>query len=169
MWAGGKTINAYLGDYMDSKKKQMTNLCKDNLLSYLNYKYSKEFSIEVIIPTSKISKLSHSVIKKIPNYSIYDFNPDVLGILVHRNKPIVKLVFLYRFVGTVSLKEIGEVLCYSKIVKPVESIIIAENGLPSKISLLLLNKELRNRILNYSDCQDLQIMKIFENSMIPII
>lgn len=131
-------------------------ILSENLLywlkRYLNKKYSSEYIIETLIPKSYISKLPNDNIKKIPNYSSFDFKPDLLGILQSKNNcNIVKLIFVNRSTSSLSLKEIGEIICYSRIANPEEAFLISPKALANEVNLILLDKLMQKNILFYNE------------------
>lgn len=145
-------------------KPEYTKIMKIWLESYLKKKYSKEYDIEVLIPTSNLSKLSNHSLKQIPEYSSFDFNPDLLGILINKNNKKVELVFLNRSISAISLQEIGECICYCRLANPLEAFISSPKGLPTEVNLLLLNDEIQKRLLKYTADSSITIFKWDENS-----
>lgn len=121
------------------------------LSKYLENKYSDEFNIEVIKPETYLSKLSNEKIKKVDSYTSFDFKPDLLGVLENKNSKKVELVLLNRSVSAVSLKDIGEINLYSKVVGAKESFVASLKGFPEEVNLILLNQHLENKLLNYDD------------------
>lgn len=131
-------------------------ILSENLLhwleNYLEKKYSEEYFIEALMPKSYISKLPNDNIKKIPNYSSFDFKPDLLGILQLKENPnIVELVFVNRSASSLSLKEIGEIICYSRIASPKEAFLISPKALANEVNLILLDRSMQANILSYND------------------
>lgn len=133
---------------------------------FLIEKYSKDFDIEVIIPISNISKLPNQKIKSIDNYHLFDFKPDVLGILTNNKTKNVELVLLNRSTSAISLKEIGEVNIYSILSNPLHSFIVSPKGLPTEVNTLLLNKKIEDSLLNYKNGKEIIILKLLENKAI---
>lgn len=122
------------------------------LNKYLEKKYSFKYLIEVFIPKSYISKLPNDSIKKIPNYTSFDFKPDILGILQSKENPnIVKLILVNRSTSSLSLKEIGEIICYSRIANPEEAFLISPKALANEVNLILFDKAMQTNILSYQD------------------
>ena len=144
---------------MQTNKQEITDILRSWLENYLKKHYSNEFFIEVNIPESNLSKLAIDSIKSIPGFSSFDFKPDILGILKNKKTRKIELVFLNRSTNAISLKEIGEMLCYSKISQPILSFIASPKGLPNEVNLLLLNKERENQLLSYSSTNKIIIFK----------
>lgn len=151
---------------MANKKQEYTLIAKEWLENFLNEKYSNEFKIKVILPKSNISKLPDSEIKFIGNYTLFDFKPDVLGILTNKKTKKVELVLLNRSTSAISVKEIGEVNVYSLILTPLHSFIVSPKGLPTEVNTLLLNKNIEDSLLNYNKEREIIILKLLENGKI---
>jgi hypothetical protein len=151
---------------MANKKQEYTIIAKQWLENFLNEKYSNKFTIKVILPTSNISKLPDPEIKFVNNYTLFDFKPDVLGILTDKKTKKVELVLLNRSTSAISVKEIGEVNVYSLITAPIHSFIVSPKGLPTEVNTLLLNESIEDSLLNYSSEKEIVILKLLENGKI---
>jgi hypothetical protein len=137
---------------MASAKEILSEKLLSWLNEYLTEKYSSKYSVEVFIPKSYISKLPNDNIKKIPNYTSFDFKPDILGILKSKEEPnTVKLIFVNRSPSSLSLKEIGEIICYSRIANPEEAFLISPKALANEVNLILLDKVMQMNVLSYGD------------------
>lgn len=154
---------------MPSTKELLSlNLCSW-LNKYLLSKYSGKYAVEVFIPQTYISKLPNKEIKLIPNSSSFEFKPDVLGILTSKEQPDdIKLVFINRSVNALSLKEIGEVLCYAKIAQPVEAFLISPKALANEVNLILLDSMKQQKVLQFDKSKMLFIGK-YANEDVEII
>ena len=124
------------------------------------------FDIEVIIPQSNISKLAHPKIKKIENYTLFDFKPDVLGLLTSKANSEVKIVLLNRSVSAINVKEIGEMNIYSSISDPLDSFIVSPKGLPTEVNTLLLNDSIEASLLSYNNEKTIVLLKLLDNGKI---
>lgn len=135
------------------EKPAFTKLMMDWLKNYLQKHYGQTYNIQTLIPTSDISKVPDSDLKKcIGNYSYCDFSPDILGILKHKtNKDMIELVFLNRSINPISLKEIGEMQCYCRLSNPKEAFLVSTKGLPQEINKLLIDKDISKDLLMYAD------------------
>ena len=147
-------------------KESYTIIVKEWLENFLKKKYSRDNDIEVIIPTSNISKLSNDSIKKIKNYSLMDFSPDVIGIIKSKIKEEVNLVLLNKSINPISVKEIGEMNLYSKILEPEIAFIVSSKGLPNEVNSLLLNDETELSLLNYAKDKSIIILRLTEDSLV---
>ena len=159
-----------------STKPEFTDVMKSWLEKYLRGQYSKDYHICVLIPNSHLSKIAIDDVKKIDNYSSFEFAPDILGLLIPKistEKP--KLIFMNRSVSAISLKEIGELYCYSKLANPFLAFIVSPKGLSNEVNFLLLNKGIEKNLLNYYDDKfiitfrwDENAKKIDKKSIFPI-
>jgi predicted DNA-binding protein YlxM (UPF0122 family) len=147
---------------MKSMKEIYTEITSKWLKNYLEKHYSKDYKIEVLIPKSNLSKMNHESIKKILNYSLLDFSPDVLGILTSKKNQEVSLVLLNRNLNPISVKEIGEMNIYSTILNPKLAFIVSLKGLPTEVNSILLNDHTCSSLLNYHD-KNIIVLKIDEN------
>jgi len=135
------------------------------LKDFLNKKYPRN-KIEIIAPKSNISKISNDSIKGIKDYSLMDFSPDIMGIIKPNKNEKIKLVLLNRSVSPISVKEIGEMNLYSKIMEPELSLIVSLKGLPNEVNSLLLNSDTEKSLLDYSDSKRIIIFRLNEKGLI---
>lgn len=154
---------------MPSAKEILSSELCSWLNGYLSEKYSKEYNVEVLIPKGYLSKLPNKSMKQIPNFSSFEFKPDVLGILTSKNQPTnVKLVFVNRSVNALSLKEIGEILCYARIAKPIEAFLVSPKALANEVNLILLDSTKQQKVLKFGDSKMLCIGKYADENVAVI-
>lgn len=140
-------------------KNELTKRLAEWLKEFLATKYSSEYDVEILIPDSNFSKIANEKLKKVDGYTSLDFHTDVLGILENRKSKTVQLVLLNRSLSAISLKEIGEMNCYSKLINPKHSFLSSLKGLPEEVNLILMNKELENKLLKISDDLSIVVFK----------
>lgn len=158
------------------EKRELSNKIAKWLKTFLHDKFSSTHDVlEVIIPESNLSKLPNKYIKSCNNYSVWEFIPDVLGILKNKINGEIELVLVNRSTEALSLKEIGEIYTYSKLVNSKLSFLVSSNGVSNEVGLLLLEDEIRNRLLRYSDGKEIIIFswdkennRINPNSILPL-
>jgi hypothetical protein len=145
------------------------------LASFLDEKYSHNFDIEVVIPEANFSKLANENLKRVNGYPSFDFKTDVLGVMENRASGVVELVLMNRSTSAISLKEIGEMNCYCRLVKPKHAFLGSLRGLPEEVNLILLNNSQEQKLLKINDELDIVIFKwdeekdrINEISVFPI-
>jgi len=136
---------------MDSSKDKYTKLARRWLEFFLIKHYAKTHDIKVIIPRGNLSKIDLVEIKRYPNYSLMDFSSDVVGIITSKKTKKIGLVLLNRSTNAISVKEIGEMNLYSKIVNPEMAFIVSLKGLPNEVNNLLLNEEICSSLLGYGN------------------
>ena len=144
---------------MKITKSAFTKIMSKWLVKYLTAMYSEKYSIEVIIPKSTLAKLSSRKIKTIPDFSSFEFKPDILGILKNKENGKAELVFMNRSINAISLKEIGEMLCYCRLANPKDAFICSPKGAPTEVILLLHEDSIQTRLLNYSGCRFITLFK----------
>jgi hypothetical protein len=158
------------------EKSELTHKIAKWLEVFLTKKLSNSHEIlDIIIPESNLSKLPNKYIKSCNNYSSWEFKSDVLGILKNKKTNKIELVLVNRSTSALSLKEIGEIYCYSKLVDSIQSFLVSLNGVSNEVNILLLEDTTRNRLLNYNDDRKIIIFSwdekndgINPNSIIPI-
>jgi hypothetical protein len=91
--------------------------------------------------------------------SSFEFHPDILGLLTSKIDGKVETVLLNRSVSAISLKEIGEMNCYSKILHAKHSFLASLKGLPDEVNLKLLNNDVSNKVLKISESNTIHIFK----------
>ena len=140
-------------------KSQFTEILARWLFEFLNKNYSIEYEIEVIIPDGNLSKNPNQTIKKMDAYASFEFHPDILGLLTSKTNGKVESVLLNRSISAISLKEIGEMNCYSKILHSKHSFLASLKGLPDEVNLILLNNDVSDKVLKISERNTIHIFK----------
>lgn len=157
------------------EKKDFTEKLKNWLEDFLGRKFGSAYDIlEVIIPTSNLSKLNDEYIKSFQNYSSWDFKPDVFAIIRNKETHQSEIVLLNRSISALSLKEIGEINCYARLTKAKYSFLASTRGLSSEVNILLLDDNIRERVMQLNGGQEIIIFawdekmdSINTNSVIP--
>lgn len=156
-------------------KIELTVRLAEWLTKFLEEKYSRDFNVEVLIPDSNFSKLANEKLKRVGGYTSFDFKTDVVGILENKMSGSVELVLMNRSISAISLKEIGEMNCYCRLVNPRHAFLCSLKGLPEEVNLILLNNNLEQKLLKINKDLDIVIFKwdvvsdhIVEISLFPI-
>lgn len=157
-------------------KQTLTENLKVWLEKFLKAKYSSSYEIEtVLLPETGISKMNNDSIKKLPNYSAFEFHPDILGILKEKQTGRLELVLLNRSLSALSLKELGEMNCYARLTGAFLAMVVSLNGVSNEVSILLIEDSIRNRVLNYAENKSLIVFgwdeksnKINRDTIIPL-
>ena len=151
-------------------KPQFTERLTQWLSEFLINAYHYEYDVEVLMPTSNLSKIANDRLKRIDGYTSFDFTVDVLGLLEHRKTKNVELIFLNRSLSAISLKEIGVMNCFSRLVKPKHAFLASLKGLPEEINLILLNSVLEQKLLKISDNLNINVFRWSEeNDIVDLI
>lgn len=156
-------------------KSEFTNILRDWLATFLERKVSSTHDIlEVIVPESSLSKINNELIKQFPNYSSWEFKPDVLAILKNKSSGALELVILNRSTSALSLKEIGEINCYARLTGAYMTVLASPNAVSNEVSILLLEDSIKNRVLGYEEGKQIIIFgwdeknnRINKDSIIP--
>lgn len=156
-------------------KKHLTKLLFKWLEEFLHKKFSVTHEILLInIPETSLSKINNDLIKQIPDYSAWEFKPDIFAIIKDKNTGKLELVLLNRSTSALSLRELGEMNCYAKLTGAILSIVMSPNGVSNEVNILLLEDIIRGRILNYGNNQSVIIIgwdeknnQINKDSIIP--
>ena len=130
-----------------------------------------------IIEKKNLSKYNSEVLKKIPEYSNWDFTPDFAIILkkkkVDKNEKEFEIILINRENKSLGLRSIGEIMSYNKISDPMFSFLISEKGHSNEISYFMINEELRDKLIKYNDNSlilfsfEEDTSKVKDNSVIP--
>jgi len=105
-----------------------------------------------------------------PEFSAFDIKVDITGII--KSKKSVKLAFVECKTDPITLKDVGQILGYSKVANPDYSFIISPSGLSSPLSVLLQTFG-RYDLLEYSSRKiriakwNLERMEIDSNTILP--
>jgi len=131
-------------------KNKFTKILKDWLSNFLKKKLSSTHEIlEVVIPESSLSKINNKYIKQIPNYSSWEFKPDIFAVLKNKISNKLELIILNRSTSALSLKEIGEINCYARLTGAYMVLLTSLNAVSNEVSILLLDDSIKNRVLDY--------------------
>ena len=125
--------------------------------------------------THNVSVSKFLLDKKLQTYftelSAYDIKVDVTGIII--SKKAAKLAFVECKIKPITLKDVGQILGYSRVANPAYSFIVSPKGLSSPLSILLRTFG-RYDVLAYQDNKKIRIakwnlnrMEIEYNSLLP--
>lgn len=147
-------------------KLQLTKELKVWFGHFLENKFSDDYNLlDVFIPETVLSKINNDHLKKIPGYSSWDFNPDIVAILENKNNSDIQIAILNRSTSSISLREIGEVNLYAKLSDALLAFLVSPKGISSEVSLLLVDDQIRDRLLSYNENKNLIIFSWNENSV----
>ena len=119
---------------------------------------SQKFDILKIIESENLSKYNNKYLKKFPNYSSWDFSPDFTIVIKDKIKNNLDLILINRTeynqkkssFKTISLRSIGEIMCYNRIVNPKFSFLISDTGHSEEINYFMIDENFRSKLMNYN-------------------
>ena len=136
-----------------------------------------DYDLIEIIEKKNLSKYNSEALKKIPEYSNWDFIPDFAINLkkkkVDKNEKEFEIILINRENKSLGLRSIGEIMSYNKISDPMFSFLISEKGHSNEISYFMINEELRDKLIKYNDNSlilfsfEEDTSKVKDNSVIP--
>ena len=101
--------------------------------------------------------------------------PDVIGILRKKSDSSTCLAIVNRTTSAISLKEIGELHCYAKLARADFAFLVSTSGVSNEVNILLVDKEIRGRLLNFENNKTITILSwnedsnsVDKNSVLPI-
>ncbi|MDI1471524.1 hypothetical protein QI155_03170 [Thermodesulfovibrio sp. 1176] len=127
------------------------------LYNYLNSWNKRK---EIIVKDTHKVNLSDFIVKNnlqnlIPQYSAYDIKVDITGIIKDKNN--LKLVFVECKIKPIRLLDVGQLLGYSLVAKPIEAFLISPRG-TSEPLYQLLKIYGRYDILSYDKNRNIKIL-----------
>lgn len=160
----------------DMDKIQLSKELVAWLPKFIQKHYVAEYEVlEIHESPTMLSKLNSQYIKFLPNYSSWEFSPDILGVLRKKSDSTIALVLINRAVSGLSLKEIGELHCYAKLAKANFAFLVSTSGVSNEVNILLVDKPIRDRLLNFAENKTITIFTWNEdtksadkNSVLPI-
>ena len=94
--------------------------------------------------------------KDFPDYSTYKIKVDLLGLVEKDNR--YKLIFIEVKDGRLNFAHLAQLLVYSKLVRPVQSILISNQGISTHLNDII-NKYQRIDMLEYIPGHTIQLAK----------
>lgn len=151
-------------------KKEFETHVKNWLISFIGK--NDEMKLIEIFEGKNISRLSHEVLDKMPQSKMCDFICDFVALVEHKSKGN-QLIFANRHCKSVGLKDIGEMLIYSKIADPLHSFLISTHGHSTEINKILANEKLSNPLFFYGEKKNIVLFVLGKevklDSVLPII
>lgn len=129
---------------------------KNSLNNSSKYKYVKTFYGE------NISKINDVQLNKVESKNYFDFQCD-LSVLVEDRSSNFHIILINRYTNAVGLTNIGEMLTYCRLVKPLFAFIISLVGHSSDINKIVSNEDNAKNIFEYDDHNQIFLLRL-ENS-----
>lgn len=125
---------------------------------YLQHKYPKATIKSYDTSKENLCEFirRHKLSKYFSESETYIIKVDVTGIVIYREKCF--LAFVECKLNSISLKDVSQIIGYSKVVKPVLSLIISPQGISTPVNRLI-NIYRRYDILTYQDDLKVRIAK----------
>jgi hypothetical protein len=101
-----------------------------------------------IFKKTNLSKISHHILNGMPISKICDFICDVTVLVKHKDIGF-QLIFINRFIKSIGIKDIGEMLVYSKLAKPYYAFLISINGHSTEINNIVVNEGMAKKLFEY--------------------
>ena len=134
---------------MYAEEKDMYPHVRDWLYGVLRSKF-KGAKVRVDDTSNKVLSrwlFEHGYHKLLPEYSTYEIEVDVTGVI--EKKSSASLAFVECKLKKITLKDLSQLLGYSKVAMPVISIIVSPAGVSDSLNLLF-NVNRREDILTYN-------------------
>jgi len=107
-----------------------------------------KLSLEEIFKKKNISKESHPVLNNMTQSKNCDFICDYIALVKHDTHGY-QLILINRFVKSIGIKDIGEMLVYAKIANPLYAFLISVNGHSTEINTILVNQSIAKPLFQY--------------------
>ena len=126
--------------------------------TYLHHKYHKATIKSYNTSRENLSDFiyRHNLNRYFPESETYFVKVDITGVIQYREKCL--LSFVECKLNSISLKDISQIIGYSKVVKPILSLIISPQGISTPVNKLI-NIYRRYDILTYQDNLKVRIAK----------
>ena len=95
----------------------------------------KNYKLVDIIKSEDLSKINNEHIKNFKSYSSWCFTPDFTVIIQNTSNEKFEIILINRTHKSVGLREIGEIMCFNRIINPTFSFLISIQGHSEEISL----------------------------------
>lgn len=137
---------------MSKQKKDLTLEISNWFFNLVKKLFEPEYVIlESATPSSILAKVNSAHLKKFDNYSSWEFRPDIYVVLKNIKSGKQELCISNRSDSALSLKEIGELKCYSQIVESKLSLLISPRGTSTEVGILLSDKDTQDRLLKFDN------------------
>ena len=118
------------------KKTEFEKTVEKWAIDFINA--DSKLSLIEIFKNQNISRLSHPILDEMESSKLCDFICDFI-FLVKKKNSSYQLLLINRYVKSIGIKDIGEMLVYAKIVSPIYAFLISTKGHSSEINNILVN------------------------------
>jgi len=130
-----------------------------------------ELTLVKIFKNKNISRLSHPILDQMPQSKLCDFNCDFVVLVKHVNDDY-QLMLINRFTKSLGIKDLGEMLVYSKIANPLYAFLISVNGHSTEINNILVNEEISLPLFKYQHNKSIILFalrnEVKKESVLPV-
>jgi len=113
---------------------------------------------------TNLAKISHPILDQMSTAKLCDFNCDFV-LLVKEKTGEYRLIFINRFPKSIGLKDIGEMLIYAKIAKPLYALLISLNGHSSEINNMVTNNQISAPLFQYDTNKSIILFALNNNGV----
>ena len=111
----------------------------------------KNYKLIDIIQSEDLSKINNDHIKNFESYSSWCFTPDFTVIIQNTSNEKFEIMLINRTHKSVGLREIGEIMCFNRIINPTFSFLISNRGHSEEISFFMIDDNFNKKLLDYND------------------
>jgi hypothetical protein len=149
-------------------KQEFTSVLIIWLKQFIADKLSNYSLLEIITPESTLNRLNNANLRQIPHSATWEFMPNIVALLRNNETNSVETIFINRTTKSVSLREVGELKVYATIANPLFAFIASTKSSSTEVGLLMLEKDIRERCLNYDLRKSMFIFGWDEEKNIPL-
>lgn len=128
------------------KKEEFEKKVENWAVEFINA--DEELSLIETFKNQNISRMSHPILDKMESSKLCDFNCDFV-FLVESKASGYQLMLVNRYVKSIGIKDIGEMLVYAKIAKPIYAFLISVSGHSTEINNILVSEKISNPLFKY--------------------
>ena len=143
-------------------KTEFEKIVKEWINKFVNS--NTELTLETIFDSENISKISHPILDKMPKSKLCDFYCDFVVLVKHKTEGD-QLIFINRFTKSIGIRDIGEMLVYAKIAKPLYAFLISVNGHSNEINNILVNKNISQPLFQYDSEKNIILFALSEDGV----
>ena len=139
------------------------------ITKFMEYDY--ELTLIEIFRNENISKIAHPILNQMQQAQLCDFKCDFIVLIEHVHYGR-QLVFINRFTRSIGLTDIGEMLIYSQLAKPLYAFLVSNKGHSKEINSMLVNDEISSRLFGYDSDKSIILFALREavsrESVLPL-
>ncbi len=123
--------------------------------------------LEIVKPVSALNRLNIQNIKRLERSTTWEFTPNLIAIIENKSTQNLETILVNRTTKSISLREVGELKVYATIANPLYAFMASVKGSSNEVGLLMLDKDIRERCLNYGSNRNIFIFGWDENNSAP--